>query len=78
MAKGILTQVISSHDPVFGKEPLTIDFDTKPILGESFIFYSRIHGLCNTSYIKAIDSEKPDTFVLLTRNSVYKLEVVHE
>lgn len=78
MAKGILTQIISSHDPVFGKEPITITFGEKPVLNESFVFTNRHFGQCYTSTIRAIDSEKPDTFLIQTRNSVYKLEVVHD
>lgn len=73
--KGVLTLVSSKKDPVFGTEPLEINFTVRPRLGESFLFTCPEFGFCNTSEVKAVDSET-GKFLLTTRNSLYQLEVL--
>lgn len=75
--RGRLTLIESKNPPVFGTDPIEITFTIRPKVGEAFLFQSNRFGFCNTSDIKtaAIDSETGD-YLLTTRNSLYRLEVL--
>lgn len=74
--KGELILVESTRDPVFEIPgmPIKVDFTEIPISDESFIFTCERYGLCHTSCIKTVEP-KDDGYIIVTRNSTYRLVV---